>query len=388
MSVGRRMGAGAPPDAPQCNGSEPATDPPGGTRGRLTRGDILGQADALTQTATLFQEQRAGLMAFIDEMSPSEVIFTGCGSALNVGDCAAADLRLRVGMPAQAVPASDLLFFGDTLLSRAERPLLVAVSRSGRTTETTLAVEKYAHRFPGRSLVITCASGQEMTRHAGYILELPFAFDRAIPQTRSYTAMLYAADLLSAYLSGRWADLDALLMAEDVVADALRQHLHVTEGLATDPSWTRPVFLGSGAMFPLAREGSLKMIEIAGVPSFAYPFLEVRHGPNAVIDGETLVVGLIGQGTAEAESAVLADLKTQGAAVAVLGGDETVAPIDGIVRFGFGTVPHASLLAFQYLPLLQLLALYRSIATGVDADRPAHVQTFVRVPQLEHSRRR
>lgn len=360
-----------------------------GDRGRLTREDILGQADALAQTATLFQQQKARLTAFIGEMSPSEVIFTGCGSSLNIAECMAAALRLQAGIAAQAVPASDLLFFEDALLGRCRRPLLVALSRSGQTTETALAVEAFARRFPGRSLLIDCAPAAQMAQHAGYVLQLPFAFDRAVPSTRSYTAMQQAALLLSACLSGRTADLAVLLAVEQVVAEALRRHPRAIERLALDRSWTRPIFLGSGVMFPLAREGSLKMIEIAGVPSVAYPFLEVRHGPNAVIDGETLVVGLLGQGTAEAELAVLADLRAQGATVAALcPDDEAAAPIDGMAQFAFDPVTLGALRIFQYLPVLQLLALYRSVVSGVDADRPAHVQTFVRVPQLEHSRRR
>src|SRR5512134_2023477 len=71
-----------------------------------------------------------------------QVIFTGCGSTYYLSLAAAALYQELTGCAARAIPGGELLLNSSSVLTN-EKTLLVAISRSGTTTETVKAVEKF-----------------------------------------------------------------------------------------------------------------------------------------------------------------------------------------------------------------------------------------------------
>jgi glutamine---fructose-6-phosphate transaminase (isomerizing) len=137
------------------------------------------------------------------------------------------------------------------------------------------------------------------------------------------------------------------------------------------------VFLGSGYNYGLACEAMLKMKEMSLSVSEAFQFLEFRHGPKSLVSPRTLIIGLINDEIRDYEIAVLHEMKTLGASVLVI--DESS---DGInadyaieLHSGLNTLTRGPLL----LPILQLLAYYRSISKGLNPDHPKNLEAVVKL---------
>jgi fructoselysine-6-P-deglycase FrlB-like protein len=190
----------------------------------------------------------------------------GCGTSLYVAQ-AAAIFRERQGHgETDAFPGSEV---------PPGRPWekVIAVSRSGTTTEVIEAVRRLP---PGTEVLgITAGAGTPLSDVLTQELELPFADERSVVQTRFATAVLTL--LLGAY---GW----------DVEASARRAEAHLLEPL---PAWAAEieqfVFLGRGVGMAIAHEAALKFREILGTWSEAYATMEYRHGPISAINRRSLV---------------------------------------------------------------------------------------------------
>lgn len=102
---------------------------------------------------------RAGQLTSLANRDYEQVIFTGCGSTYYLSLAAAALFQELTGRPARAVPGGELLLNSDTVVGRIGNPpnktLLVAISRSGTTTETVRAVEQFKAQGRGPVIGIT-----------------------------------------------------------------------------------------------------------------------------------------------------------------------------------------------------------------------------------------
>jgi glucosamine--fructose-6-phosphate aminotransferase (isomerizing) len=347
----------------------------------LAHGDVLTTGAALDAAHLSFELHWATAEARLAEAPPTDVTFVGCGSALSVACVAAPFFQGWARIPARAVPASELLFHPERVLSTTERPLLVAISRSGKTTETVLAARRFERSHPGRVIVLTCSSGEALSTSSTLAFEAVGAADRALPQTRSYAAMLYLALVLSAELASAPSVRRDLRSCRAVLERSLELNADAWLQLGASSSWSSVLYLGSGALRGLAQEGAIKTIEMALTPAGAMSFLEVRHGPNAIVADGTLVVGLVSPASADAERHVLRELQRQGATVAALHPCEV--EMDGVGRgLELPDTVAEHLLPFAYLPALQSLALGRALAVGADPNAPPFVRHYVELDDL------
>ena len=130
-------------------------------------------------------------------------------------------------------------------------------------------------------------------------------------------------------------------------------------------------FLGSGIRYGLACEGNLKMKEMTLTHSEPFHFLEFRHGPMSMVNENAVVVGLLSDANRVHEAKVLAEMEELGGTVVSLGESEAN------VCFESG-IPE-SVRGVLYLPVLQLMAFYRSLAKGLNPDRPANLTAVVKL---------
>src|SRR5579884_3127842 len=121
-------------------------------RGESTRAEILSQPSVWAGALDAFRAQAASVRALLNSQGFERVIFTGCGSTHYLSMTAAALFQLLTGIPAQARPASEIVLFPDLVLAPKARTLLVAVSRSGTTTETVEAVRLFRARTGSAAL--------------------------------------------------------------------------------------------------------------------------------------------------------------------------------------------------------------------------------------------
>jgi glucosamine--fructose-6-phosphate aminotransferase (isomerizing) len=145
----------------------------------------------------------------------------------------------------------------------------------------------------------------------------------------------------------------------------------VAREIGENLDFDRFYFLGSGIRYGLACEANLKMKEMTLTHSEPFHFLEFRHGPMSMVDQSAVVVGLLSDANWSYETKVLEEMEALGGMALSLGEK------DADISFESG-VPE-SVRGVLYLPVLQLVAFYRSVAKGLNPDRPNHLTSVVQL---------
>lgn len=328
--------------------------------------EIKTQTAAWKNALDVTRTRAAALKALAD--SYSDVVFTGCGSTYYLSLAGAALFQELTGKSARAVPGSELLFNPDDYLRRGAHSLLVAASRSGTTTETLRAVQNFKRRGWGQVVVITNYD-TDLAKLGDLSLLIPEGQEHSVAQTRSFASMYVAATALSAIAAGRTDLLAAMASLPAAGVQLMDAYEGLAEEIGEDRSFDRFYFLGSGARYGLACEVNLKMKEMTLTHSEPFHFLEFRHGPMSMANENAIIVGLLSDKNMEQEQAVLDEMQAKGARSLAL------STTRGDVRFD-PRIPEA-VRGVLYLPALQLMAFYRSLAKGLNPDSPKNLTSVI-----------
>ena len=303
-----------------------------------------------------------------------QVVFTGCGSTYYLSLAAAALYQELTGRVARAIPGGELLLNPQTVLGRIDNPtyktLLVAISRSGTTTETVKAVEKFKAEDLGDVLVISNYD-EALSGLADVDIVIPKGQEESVAQTRSFASMYVAATAFAARMADRNDLLDDMSSLPEIGERLLRDFEPAARQIGANLAFDRFYFLGSGIRYGLACEANLKMKEMTLTHSEPFHFLEFRHGPMSMVNEKAVVIGMVSEGNFSYERAVLDEMRALG------GKTVSLAESDADVTFGSG-VPE-SVRGVLYLPVLQLMAFYRSLAKGLNPDRPSNLTAVVQL---------
>ncbi len=304
--------------------------------------------------------------------SYDSVVFTGCGSPYYLALAAAANFQELTGRPGLGIPASEIWLNPRAALPEGGRSLLVALSRSGETTETLRAVESFRAAGRGDVLTLSCYSGRPLTALGNVNIVLPSGQEQSMAQTRAFSVLYLATVALAAL----WAGHDGVLAELDRLPEVCRQLLKDTADMAhdlgNDATINRFYFLGSGPRYGLACELSLKMKEMSISHSEPFHFMEFRHGPRAMAGPGALLIGLVSAANQAHELAVLEDMRGQGARVLAIGEHA-----NGV---GFGAGLSATASDLLYLPIGQLLGFERALHNGCNPDQPENLTAVVVLP--------
>ncbi len=301
-----------------------------------------------------------------------QVLFTGCGSTYYLSLSAAAVYQELTGRAARAVPAGELLLNPQNVVSQIGNPtyLLVAVSRSGTTTETLKAVEKFKQEKRGDVVVFTNYD-EALSKFADINIVIPKGQEESVAQTRSFASMYVAVTALCARMAGRKDLLEAMRELPRIGELVIGKYESYAKSLGENLSYDRFYFLGSGIRYGLACEVNLKMKEMTLSHSEPFHFLEFRHGPMSMVNEKAVVVGMLSEQNRVHEAKVLSEMEALGATVASVGESEAEVCFES-------NIPE-SVPGVLYLPVLQLMAFYRSLAKGLNPDRPANLTAVVKL---------
>jgi glutamine---fructose-6-phosphate transaminase (isomerizing) len=298
-----------------------------------------------------------------------QVVFTGCGSTYYLSHASAALYQELTGRAARAAPGGELLLNPSAYLTN-QRTLLVALSRSGTTTETVKAVEKFKAEKRGKVVVISNYD-EVLSRMADMNIVVSKGQEESVAQTRSFASMFVAATVFCV----RMAERDDLLSAMSKLPKAgemlMEKYESFAKEIGEDLNFDRFYFLGSGIRYGLACEVNLKMKEMTLTHSEAFHFLEFRHGPMSMINEKAVVIGMLSEKNFSYEQAVLDEMQALGGKVVALA--EAKADVSFESR-----IPEA-IRGVLYLPVLQLMAFYRSLAKGFNPDRPKNLTAVVQL---------
>jgi len=332
--------------------------------GDFTRAEIFSQPEAWAQAMEVVNASSLPKAGDYDL-----VLFTGCGSTYYLSLAAAALYQELTGKAARAIPGGELLLNSQNILTN-QKTLLVAVSRSGTTTETVKAVERFKAEERGEVIVISNYV-EVLSNSADVNLVIPKGQEDSVAQTRSFASMYVAATALSANMAGKLDLVDAMRTLPEVGNSMLGKYDSWAKSVGENQSLDRFYFLGSGIRYGLACEVNLKMKEMTLTHSEPFHFLEFRHGPMSMVNDKAVVVGMLSDANRIQEAKVLSEMEMLGAKVASLGES------DADVCFNSG-IPE-SIRGVLYLPVLQLMAFYRSLAKGLNPDRPNNLTAVVKL---------
>ncbi|GAB2473402.1 glutamine--fructose-6-phosphate transaminase (isomerizing) [Xylanimonas ulmi] len=307
----------------------------------------------------------------------------GCGSAFYVGQMGAQMIEELARIPADAEPASEFRYRNAVI---EPTTLYVAVSQSGETADTAIAVDEIK-RKGGRVVGVVNVVGSSIARACDGGIYLHAGPEVSVASTKALTNMALAFAMLAIDL-GRVRDLSVsngrrliaglqripgqiaqVLENEDQIAD-------VAKRLSGAPSI---FFIGRVRGFPVAREGAQKFKEISYRHAEAYQSSELKHGPLALISPELPTVAVVPHD--ELTGRNLGALQEIGAR-----GGPLVAVTHGDVDFGELIVERIDVPRNEpeLDPILltvpmQLLAYHAALHLGHDIDKPRNLAKSVTV---------
>jgi glucosamine--fructose-6-phosphate aminotransferase (isomerizing) len=342
--------------------------------GQHTLKEIVTQPEAWQAALEVAQVNRAGLKGVWEGGRFSEIIVTGCGSTHYLSLAVAPLLQAQTGVRSRAVPASELLLFPELIAPKGGNPLLVTISRSGRTTETVLAARAFKNSHKCPVLNIGCYPGTELDLESDLSLIISEGQEESVVQTRSFSSMLVAAQAVAALLGDK-ESFDGMETLPEIGRHFMAAEQELARQLIQE-GFERFYFLGSGLQYGLASEVNLKMKEMSLSVAEAFHFMEFRHGPMSMVNEKTLVVGLLSDTAQGHELDVLRQMRGLGGKTLAL--SESPVPADAAdFQVNFNSSLPVSKRGVLYLPTLQLLGYYQAIARGLNPDRPHNLTSVV-----------
>ncbi|HEU5037042.1 MAG TPA: glutamine--fructose-6-phosphate transaminase (isomerizing) [Nocardioides sp.] len=221
----------------------------------------------------------------------------GCGSAYYVGQMGAALVEELARIPADAEAASEFRYRNPII---EPETLYVAVSQSGETIDTLLAVQEI-RRKGGRVIGLVNVVGSAIARECDGGIYLHAGPEVAVASTKALTNMFLGFALLALQL-GRVRDLSiadgrrliaGLQRLPDQIEEVLAQEDRLAELAGRLAGAESLFFVGRVRGFPVAREGAQKFKEISYRHAEAYQTSELKHGPLALISPEVPTVAIV-----------------------------------------------------------------------------------------------
>ncbi|MEP7192382.1 MAG: glutamine--fructose-6-phosphate transaminase (isomerizing) [Actinomycetota bacterium] len=324
-----------------------------------------------------------------DLRAVDKIVFIACGTAAYAGMVAKYALEHWTRIPCEVELAHEFRY-RDPVVN--ERTLVVAISQSGETMDTLMAV-KHARLLGARVIAICNTHGSTIPRESDAVLYTHAGPEIAVASTKAFLAQITACYILGLYLAqlrgGTYADEAQSVMKELGAMPAKIQT--VLDGLdrireiARFMSDTRSVlFLGRHVGYPVALEGALKLKELAYIHAEGFAAGELKHGPIALIEAGQPVFVIVPSpgsehGLHDKVVSSIQEIRARGARIIVIAeeGDEGVVPFaDVVIR-----VPVTPTLLAPLVTVvpLQVFACELASAKGLDVDQPRNLAKSVTV---------
>jgi len=266
--------------------------------------------------------------------------------------------------------------------------VIIAISQSGETADTIVAIEK-AKEDGAFILGVVNVVGSSIARISNAGAYTHAGPEISVASTKAFTAQLAVLTMIALKIARAKNSIDpdryrALLTELHTVPEKVREVLKLSphiQALAEKYKDAKDaLYLGRGYNFPVALEGALKLKEISYIHAEGYPAAEMKHGPIALVD-ETLPVVFVATRDSYHAKIVsnIQEVKARkGKVIAVITqGDDVIGKMadDCIV------IPEADELLAPMLNAIpmQLLAYYIGVAKGYDVDKPRNLAKSVTV---------
>lgn len=342
---------------------------------------LRGRLDAVKGTVTM-----SGIQQNIDKLCQAKrIIMIACGTSWHAGLVAEYVFEELCRIPVEVEYASEFRYRNPVI---HQGDVIIAISQSGETADTIVAIEK-AKESGAIILGVVNVVGSSIARisHAG-------AYTHAGPEigvasTKAFTAQLTVLTMIALKVAREKGTIDAtrymqLLSELHAVPEKVREVLQLNDDIRRLAGKYKDakdaLYLGRGYNFAVALEGALKLKEISYIHAEGYPAAEMKHGPIALVD-EQLPVVFVATRDSYHEKIVsnIQEIKARkGRVIAVISQGDTIIEnmAEEVMR-----IPETDELIAPILSVipLQLFAYYIGVAKGYDVDKPRNLAKSVTV---------
>lgn len=342
---------------------------------------LRGRLDAAAGTITM-----SGISENIEQLKNApRIMILACGTSWHAGLVAEYVIEELCRIPVEVEYASEFRY-RNPIVNKGD--VIIAISQSGETADTIVALEK-AKENGAFIFGVVNAVGSSIARisHAG-------AYTHAGPEigvasTKAFTgqlAVLMMMALKIGYEKGtitpeRYRKLLTELSSVPEKVETILKNADAMKDIAAQYKDSSDfLFLGRGYNFPIALEGALKLKEISYIHAEGYPAAEMKHGPIALVD-ETLPVVFVATKDSYHEKVVsnMQEIKARkGKIISVITEGDTTSPKLSDNTFSIPEVDEVIAPILTVIPL-QLLAYYVGILKGIDVDKPRNLAKSVTV---------
>ncbi len=318
-----------------------------------------------------------------------KVVIVACGTAFHAGMIAKYAIEHWTRLPCETELASEFRY-RDPILD--QRTLVVAISQSGETMDTLMAL-RHAREQGAKVLAICNTNGSTIPRESDAVLYTHAGPEVAVASTKAFLTQLVACYLVALYLGQvrgtKWGDeiravvrqLSAVSGEVDRVLETMEPVRELARSLAHHDT---VLFVGRHVGYPVALEGALKLKELAYMHAEGFAAGELKHGPIALIEEGLPVVVIVPspRGRSVLHDKIVSniqEIRARGACTIVVAeeGDEAVVPYaDHLI-----TVPATPTLLQPLVATvpLQVFACELATARGNEVDQPRNLAKSVTV---------
>ncbi|MFI9309866.1 glutamine--fructose-6-phosphate transaminase (isomerizing) [Streptomyces triculaminicus] len=318
-----------------------------------------------------------------------KVVIVACGTAYHAGLIAKYAIEHWTRIPCETELASEFRY-RDPILD--QRTLVVAISQSGETMDTLMAL-RHAREQGAKVLAICNTNGSTIPRESDAVLYTHAGPEVAVASTKAFLTQLVACYLVALYLGQvrgtKWGDevrgvVRELSVIGAQVEEVLGTMEPVRELARSLADKNTVLFLGRHVGYPVALEGALKLKELAYMHAEGFAAGELKHGPIALIEKDVPVVVVVPspRGRSVLHDKIVSniqEIRARGARTIVIAerGDEAVRPYaDHLVEIPATPVLLQPLVAT--VPL-QVFACELATARGNEVDQPRNLAKSVTV---------
>jgi glutamine---fructose-6-phosphate transaminase (isomerizing) len=314
------------------------------------------------------------------------VHIVACGTSFHAGSIARYFIEQICKIPCSVEVASEYRYRNPVV---PRNSLFVTISQSGETADTLAALRLAQQGGYLSSLAICNVPESSLVRESELVMLTRAGPEIGVASTKAFTTQLAALGMLVIALAkhhGADAERERGLVHRLIEIPAL-----IERTLALDPVIHRlaerfaekhhALFLGRGALFPIAMEGALKLKEISYIHAEAYPAGELKHGPLALVDADMPVITVApNNDLLEKLKSNLMEVRARGGELIVFADPEAgIAASDGVTIIQMPKHVSYFQAPIVYSVPLQLLAYHVAILKGTDVDQPRNLAKSVTV---------
>lgn len=300
----------------------------------------------------------------------SEVVFIACGTSYHAALIGKRYMQ-SINKFSKAYVASEWAYFPRF----SNDAVYIIISQSGETADAIKCLN-IINEHNLKSIAITNTKGSTLEREATYSCLLYAGVEIAVASTKAYTSQVALLYLLKSALIDDYKAFDVLIKNNESLNSIIerKQEIHSIARLIYNKK--DAYFLARGSDYYVALEASLKLKEITYIHSEAFPAGELKHGPIALIEKTTPVIGFI---TLEIVNEItrnnFQEVITRGAKVFVISTKSLSSENDSFVIDDV----NEDISSLSLAMVCQYLAYFTALEKKTDIDKPRNLAKSVTV---------